>query len=82
MRTECRRCGSTHYPLTPGGYCYLCFSHFGSATQIAMLLLAYNAALTVEGLRRCLGFGVEEASTAEYLWQMVRLRLEEEARNK
>ena len=55
MRTMCRRCESVYYPLTPEGYCYLCLSQFGVATQITMLLLGYNPALTVEELQRCLG---------------------------
>lgn len=77
MRTECRRCGSAHYPLTPVGYCYLCLSQFGLATQVAILLLAYNPSLSVEDLERCLR--LDNRETAEYVWQMIRLWLEQEA---
>jgi len=48
MRTQCRKCRSMHYPLTPVGYCYLCFSRFGSATQVAMLLMAVHPFLPAE----------------------------------
>ena len=80
MRTQCRKCGSPGYPLTAVGYCYPCFSRFGSATQVAMLLLAYNPSLTVDMLRRCLGWGQESQGLAGYIWHQVRIRLEEEAR--
>ena len=77
MRTECRRCGGVHYPLTPVGYCYLCLSQFGLATQVAVLLLAYNPALSVEDLERCLR--LDNRATAEYVWHMIQHWLEEEA---
>ena len=77
MRTECRRCGSGHYPLTPVGYCYLCLSQFGLATQVAILLVAYNPELAVEDLARCLR--LDNRATAEYVWEMIRHWLGEEA---
>src|SRR5690242_12250729 len=79
MRLICRKCGSAHYPLTPARYCYLCFSRFGSATQVAMLLLAYNPYLTAEDLDRCLR--LENRGTAEYIWHQVRLRLDKEVKS-
>ena len=77
MRTECGRCGSAHYPLTSVGYCYFCLSQFGLATQVAVLLLAHNPSLLVEELQRCLR--LDSRATAEYVWQQVRVWLEEEA---
>jgi hypothetical protein len=76
MRTICRRCSSARYPLTPVGYCYLCFSRFGSTTQIAMLLLAYNPSLSMEALQHCLGF--DNRATTEMICQPVRALLDEE----
>lgn len=78
MRTMCRRCESTHYPLTPVGYCYLCLSQFGLATQIALLLMAYHPALSVEELQQCLRLDSRE--TSEWIWNDVRARLEEEVK--
>ena len=77
MRTECRRCGSAHYPLTPVGYCYLCLSQFSLATQMAVLLLAANPSLSVEDFQHCLQ--LDSRATAEYVWQQVRHWLEGEA---
>jgi hypothetical protein len=76
MRTICRRCGSAAYPLTPVGYCYLCFSRFGSTTQIAMLLMAYNPYLSIEELQHCLGF--DTRATTEMICNPVRALLDEE----
>jgi hypothetical protein len=78
MRTICRRCGSASYPLTPVGYCYLCFSRFGSATQVAMLLLAYNPYLTLQELQHCLGFDTQ--ATTEMICQPIRVLLDEEVK--
>jgi hypothetical protein len=69
--------GSAHSPLTPVGYCYLCLSQFGLATQVAVLLLAYNPSLSVEDLQHCLR--LDSRAAAEYVWQQVRAWLEEEA---
>jgi hypothetical protein len=78
MRTICRRCGSAHYPLTPVGYCYLCFSRFGSATQVAMLLMAYNPYLTIKELQHCLGF--DNQATTEMICKPVWALLDEEVK--
>ena len=80
MRTHCRKCSRADVPLTPVGYCYLCFSRFGSASQVAMLLMAYNPSLSVDLLQQCLGWGQEDQALARYIWHQVRIRLEEEAR--
>jgi hypothetical protein len=76
MRTVCRTCRRADVPLTPVGYCYLCFSRFGSATQVAMFLLAYNPYLTIEDLQRCLGF--ESRALTEMICDPVRTLLDEE----
>jgi hypothetical protein len=78
MRTACERCGSTHYPLTQAGYCYLCLSRFGAATQIVLLTLAYNPALTIEDVQHFLR--LENRSMAEWVWNEARMRLEGEAK--
>lgn len=84
METSCFKCGSENYPLTPVGYCYLCLSQYGLATQIAVLLLAHNPALSVGDFKKCLR--IESRETAEYVWRTVRRSLVpslvEEARNK
>lgn len=76
MRTMCRRCESPYYPLTPVGYCYLCLSQFGLTMQIAILLMAYRPALTIEELQQCLR--LDSRSTAEWVWNEVHTRLEQE----
>jgi hypothetical protein len=78
MRTMCRRCESRFYPLTSAGYCYLCLSRFGIATQVALLALAYNPGLTVEELQQALR--LESRSTAEWVWNEARIHLEEEVK--
>ena len=78
MRTVCRRCESGFYPLTPAGYCYPCLSQFGMPTQIALLVLSYIPALTIEELQQCLRF--ENRSTVEWVWNEARARLEEEVK--
>ena len=76
MRTRCRKCRSRRYPLTPVGYCYLCFSRFGSATQVAMLLMAYNPYLSMEDLQHCLGFDTRGSTVM--ICQPVRSLLDDE----
>jgi hypothetical protein len=78
MRTVCRRCESGVYPLTPVGYCYLCLSRLGMTTQIALLVMAYNPAVTIEDLQQCLR--LDSRSTAEWVWNEARTRLEEEVK--
>ena len=78
MRTVCRRCESGFYPLTPAGYCYPCLSQFEMPTQIALLVLAYNPTLSVEELQQCLR--LENRSTADWVWNEARARLEEEVK--
>ena len=70
-------CGEVGVALAPFRYCYLCFARFGTSTQVAMLMLAYNPTLPEEVVRRVLGRQCSEAVVSS-IYQSVQALVEEE----